>query len=384
MQDLESRGTGTATEASPEEMRHRFHALCPYFAMFPEQFAEKWIKRLTTPGDFVLDPFSGRGTTSLSAVLLGRRAISSDTNDVAYCLTIAKTNPPSKTPLLRRIQKLKMEYSGFAEENLQTEPSIFFRWAFSKKTLSQLTFLRDNLSWKTSRTDAMIAALVLGALHGESRSSKSYLSNQMPRTISTKPNYSVQFWRNRNWRPPKRDVFDVLEDRTEFRYVSSVPKIQSLVFHADMRNLPSLLNSRKQPGIKCVITSPPYLDVTNFEEDQWLRLWFLGGPPYPTRNRISKDDRHTRDETYWNFISDMWRMLGSVVAKEAHIVLRIGALRYSPHVLRQWLENTSLESGRKVRLISSRTTEIKNRQARSFIPGSVGCLVEVDFHFVMT
>ena len=24
---------------------------------------------------------------------------------------------------------------------------------------------------------------------------------------------------------------------------------------------------------------PPYLDVTHFEEDQWLRLWFLGGPP---------------------------------------------------------------------------------------------------------
>ena len=26
-------------------MRHCFHPLCPYFAMFPEQFAEKWIER---------------------------------------------------------------------------------------------------------------------------------------------------------------------------------------------------------------------------------------------------------------------------------------------------------------------------------------------------
>ena len=23
------------------------------------------------------------------------------------------------------------------------------------------------------------------------------------------------------------------------------------------------------------ITSPPYLDTTNYREDQWLRLWFL-------------------------------------------------------------------------------------------------------------
>ena len=37
-------------------MRHRFHALCPYFAMFPESFAENWIKRLTRPKDIVLDP----------------------------------------------------------------------------------------------------------------------------------------------------------------------------------------------------------------------------------------------------------------------------------------------------------------------------------------
>src|SRR5258705_2335387 len=46
---------------------------------------------------------------------------------------------------------------------------------------------------------------------------------------------------------------------------------------------------------ECVITSPPYLDVTNFEEDQWLRLWFLGGPPYPTRHRLASDDRHMQE-----------------------------------------------------------------------------------------
>ena len=36
-------------------MRNRFHALCPYFAMFPEGFAEKWINELTDPGDLVVD-----------------------------------------------------------------------------------------------------------------------------------------------------------------------------------------------------------------------------------------------------------------------------------------------------------------------------------------
>ncbi len=53
-------------------MRHRFHSICPYFAMFPESFPEKWIDKLTNPGDTVFDPFSGRGTTPFQALLMNR------------------------------------------------------------------------------------------------------------------------------------------------------------------------------------------------------------------------------------------------------------------------------------------------------------------------
>src|SRR5260370_16931399 len=84
-------------------MRHRFHALCPYFAMFPESFASTWIVRLTKPGEIVLDPFSGRGTTAFQALLLHRRAIACDVNDVAACLTRRKTSPPPFSVLRRHI-----------------------------------------------------------------------------------------------------------------------------------------------------------------------------------------------------------------------------------------------------------------------------------------
>ena len=74
-------------------MRHRFHSLCPYFAMFPESFAEKWIGQLTTTGETVLDPFAGRGTAPFQALLMGRNAIAGDTNPVAYCVS---PNPPKR------------------------------------------------------------------------------------------------------------------------------------------------------------------------------------------------------------------------------------------------------------------------------------------------
>ena len=39
--------------------KHPLHALCPYFAMFPPEFARAQVARFTRPGDVVLDPFSG-------------------------------------------------------------------------------------------------------------------------------------------------------------------------------------------------------------------------------------------------------------------------------------------------------------------------------------
>ena len=81
-------------ETEGECVRHRFHALCPYFAMFPEMLVRKhlvWSKR----GDLILDPFSGRGTTVFESLLNDRRAIACDTNPVAVCVSRAKSAAPT-------------------------------------------------------------------------------------------------------------------------------------------------------------------------------------------------------------------------------------------------------------------------------------------------
>ncbi len=85
----------------------------------------------------------------------------------------------------------------------------FFQNAVCAGHVGPDSLLREELDWKKSRVDNMIAALVLGSLHGES-ASKRYLSNQMPRTISTKPRYSVKFWKDRDLVAPERDAFEVL------------------------------------------------------------------------------------------------------------------------------------------------------------------------------
>jgi DNA modification methylase len=46
-----------------------------HFATFPQKLAETCIKAGSKPGDTVLDPFSGVGTTGLVALRLNRDAI---------------------------------------------------------------------------------------------------------------------------------------------------------------------------------------------------------------------------------------------------------------------------------------------------------------------
>lgn len=53
-------------------LTHRFYR---YPARFSPQFARACIQSFSKPGDTVLDPFMGGGTTIVEAMTLGRRAI---------------------------------------------------------------------------------------------------------------------------------------------------------------------------------------------------------------------------------------------------------------------------------------------------------------------
>jgi hypothetical protein len=361
-------------------MRHRFHAICPYFAMFPESFAEQWINDLSRKGDVVLDPFSGRGTTAFQALLLGRRAVACDVNDVAICVTKAKVHAPSLMSVLRRLTALESQYSKGGWLRAARKMPEFFHVAYSDYTLRQTLYLREKLDWRKNNTDCMIAALALGALHGETNKSPSYLSNQMPRTISTKPAYSVQYWRSRKLLPPMRDAFELLRTQARYRYESEPPTGDATVIHGDMRQLSWRKESLPGP-IRLAVTSPPYLDVTNFEEDQWLRLWFLGGPPRPTRHRVSRDDRHESQGNYWSFIADMWRMLGVVMGRKSSVVIRLGGRGEKMELMLKRLTASANFSGRRVEVVNHSCSKLKRRQTDSFRPGTKGCLIELDCHF---
>lgn len=67
---------------------HNFHA---FPAKYPPQLPAKFISELTEPGDAILDPMMGSGTTVVEAHLAGRRAIGFDIDPLAVRVARAKT-----------------------------------------------------------------------------------------------------------------------------------------------------------------------------------------------------------------------------------------------------------------------------------------------------
>jgi hypothetical protein len=67
------------------------HNFYKYPARFSPSFARHVILNFTEPGDLVLDPFMGAGTSLVEARVLGRRALGTDLNSLAVFLAEAKT-----------------------------------------------------------------------------------------------------------------------------------------------------------------------------------------------------------------------------------------------------------------------------------------------------
>lgn len=370
-------------DQKPTSREHRFHALCPYFAMFPPKFAREQILTYTKRGELVLDPFSGRGTTALEAILNGRRAIGLDINPVAALVAQAKVQGPTLKTMLHRLAELEADWKTIRRSNqpkLDRLP-MFFKYAYSEQTLKQILFLRSTLRWKNSKTDRFLCALVLGHLHGESNKSDSYLSNQMPHTIAPKPNYAIRFWQEKEFEPPLRDVFELLRCKAKFRLGDGIPKGTALIKCGDARQVYKRFRSFRG-SVSAAITSPPYLDVTNFEEDQWLRLWFLGGKPYPTYNQYSQDDRHSSREKYFSFLRNVWRGTKPLMKTSAILVCRIGTRHISFEEMVVHLSKTISDTWQHATLVGEpRVTDLKNNQTDIFHPTATGCKQEYDFVF---
>ena len=293
---------------------NRLHTLCSYMAMFPPSIPRYFIEKYSKKGDLVLDPFSGRGTTALEACLLGRIGIGNDKNPLAFVLTSAKTNVPTKSSIVERLQSLEKEFKKERISIANEEKNI--KMIFSAHTLRQLIFLKRSLKWGCDPIDTFITAMVLGIIHG---GSKGYLSLQMPNTFSMSPSYVRRYIKEHALKKPKRDVFKVLEDKLKRTYEEQ--KVRGLALCNDARSLESIPDD----SIDLILTSPPYTRTISYGKYNWIRLWFLA-KDYREIDKSLFSSQSLEKYTLFmkEFLTECKRLLNSA----GHIVIIIGDVKH--------------------------------------------------------
>jgi site-specific DNA-methyltransferase (adenine-specific) len=328
---------------------HSFHPMCSYLASFPAALAHAFIARYSRPGDVVLDPFSGRGTTPLQACAEGRIGVGNDLNPFAHLLTASKVEPATRPAAITRIAQLRLAWNADAgawtalarrvvadppatpvppagsgaspSDGAETVP-VEVALAFHPETLGQLLLVRSGLRLD-DRTDRFLAAAITGILHGKSAS---YLSELMPNTFSMAPRYVRDFAARTGFVSPRRDVFDGLGLKIDRLFRQPRPANEGIALLGDARDVAprarAALRARGRPDrARLVVASPPYLRVVKYGYYNWLRTWFLGFDARAIDAAL--DDAHHR-EPYLAFLRDVLAGLRDALTDDAVVVLVIG------------------------------------------------------------
>lgn len=297
----------------------RWKGFGPYYAMFPVSFAEKYVQEYSQPGDTIIDPFCGRGTSNYVANLLGRHSIGCDVNPVAWVYSKTKTDPARRIDrLLERVDEIRT----LQKSTDRTPINEFQRFAWAPNVLAFLNSARRELNWRRSKVDWTVAGIILVYLHGKLGGA---LSNQMRQSKSMAPEYAVRWWKEREMEPPALDPVEFIKSRILWRYEKGVylQDHSSQILFGDARDK---LGRLKNIGASLLLTSPPYMGITNYEYDNWIRLWLLGGPATPSWKQTQ---RYSNRGRYEEMLYGVFAKAKKLMSDDACLVVRTDRRRYT-------------------------------------------------------
>jgi DNA modification methylase len=288
---------------------HSLHYVVPYQACFAPQIPEFFIKHFSKEGDIVLDPFCGRGTTVLEANQQNRIGLGVDVSPLA--LEIAKSKLKNVT--YEQVKK-RLSQIDFSKEILEGYEE--FKDIYHPQTYSQIMNLKKQLT--DSPVDTLIKAVIFGRLHGHSNG---FFSVWTFNVISFSKERIKRQSEKRGLKPDFRDVVPrILKKAKTVLEHPVIEQPKSKLFRSDSRKLPIENNS-----VDLIVTSPPFLDVINYIDDNWLRFWFLGFDRDQLRNTLIQ----TGDiEEYKNFIRDSLKEMNRVLKKGKYCIVEVGDVRH--------------------------------------------------------
>ncbi len=274
-----------------------FQRWYPYIEGYSPDFVTSIITRHLHQNCIIYDPFAGTGTTIYAADSLGYDTYYSEINPLLQFLIKTKTTV-LKMPLADRLDLCKQlqgifpqllrfneAESGFANDNYKRvfKKSVYFPSENYSKILKTKTFI-DKME------ESPLKSVLLTAV----------LSSLIPASLLKKQG-DLRFKTKQEQAKGIPDFAEILSQNVN----NICNDLKNPVKYAMKQNHTCIIENAKKikhadcAKIGCVITSPPYLNGTNYIRNTKLELWFLG------YLKSDKDLRHYRDEILTSGINDV-------------------------------------------------------------------------------
>ncbi|MFP5232691.1 MAG: DNA methyltransferase [Acidobacteriota bacterium] len=312
------------------------HDLHPYPGKFIPQIPQQIIARLSLRGELVWDCFGGCGTTALEAILMGRRALSTDINPLGKVIGEAKTLTLTKEDddllcdfteqlllLSASPERLQSELDSRRTDCEQFLPEIpnIAEW-FHQNAIAELTYLR----WRIERLDRDKARKLAKAAFSKSILKASFQDGE---TRYARKSRNVERGEVVQW-----FVTNLSAGLKKVRKLGPLLQFREATFKTiDLRQAEVV----KQPeaeglaanSVDLIVASPPYPNTTDYHLYHRFRLFWLGYDPRQLGNKeIGSHLRHQKEANGFDFyLKEMTcclRRMEQVLRPGRYVVLVLG------------------------------------------------------------
>lgn len=294
---------------------------------FASQLPAALIGLLSQPGDLILDPFAGSGTTLVEAQRLGRRSIGIDLNPISCLTTRAKTLLARAKWIGNAIREIKEATISHLDNHLtavtisRVPPLIpatvqAEKW-YTKKVLQdlgRLWFLINTYKGaKRTLAQAAFSAVLLSVCR-ETRHWGYVCDNSSPKT-DHEGNVSQTFCRI-------LDRLDLAYQERDAEILARDGKVGDIadaaVICADAQEA---LKRIRHGSVGLVVTSPPYFGVSDYIKAQRLSMEWFGYDIESLRlGEIGARSKRHRKSAYTEYQEELER-----VFRQLRASLRPGA-----------------------------------------------------------